>query len=203
MDPVIENITTSSARPAILKGCTMSEVKKFVSDFNNYAMHGGTMTADTFIHADVISFFHKTRTIDLSSKKFKGKSDEVVQFLKSIYKSNVDCLTVLASLAMPSSVTRYDRDSIDTYQMKYFATLDEYRDEYLQLEQSAVVDIFFQGIQPASLREMCARHRKKTIAEAVQLLQSELARCETALQVKSVCYQQLKEDILLRVQTLL
>ena len=121
-------------------------MKKFVSDFNNYVMHGGTLSADTFIHGDVISFFLRTRMVDLSSKRFKGKSDDVIQFLKNVYKSDVDYLTVLASLAMPS-MTRYDRDLIDTYQMKYFAALDEYRDEYMRLEQSAVVDISFQGIQ--------------------------------------------------------
>ena len=79
------------------------------------------MPAISFVHVDVVVFFKHTKRVDLSAQEFRD-SHTLISFFKSTYEKVFDYFSILSTVAMsPSSV--YDRDAINTYQMKFFSLM--------------------------------------------------------------------------------
>ena len=141
MQPLIEalsrvDFSTVAPRPQILQGCTESDFKNFVKAFEQYELQGGTLPAITFVHVDVVVFFRHTKHVDLSADEYRD-SPTFIAFIKSTYEKVFDYFSILSTVAMPPSSV-YDRDAINTYQMRFFSLMTLHADiEKLDAEASS------------------------------------------------------------------
>ena len=186
--PLIEalsrvDFSTVAPRPQILQGCTESDFKNFVKSFEQYVLQGGTLPAISFVHVDVVVFFKHTKRVDLSAQEFRD-SHTLISFFKSTYEKVFDYFSILSTVAMPPSSV-YDRDAINTYQMKFFSLMTLHAD-IEKLDAEAVVKSFFGGIQPLTLQSICLKHRMKTMSAACDLLQQQMAHFDTAKEVNKL-----------------
>ena len=73
--PLIESLSrldlssVSQLRPNALTDCTTNEIKRFIKEYSNYALHRGTASAISLVHRDVISFYRYFYDTDLTSDK--------------------------------------------------------------------------------------------------------------------------------------
>jgi hypothetical protein len=177
------DFSTVAPRPQILQGCTEADFKNFVKSFEQYGLQGGTLPAVTFVHVDVVVFFKHTKHVDLSERGYRD-SRTLIAFLKSTYEKVFDYFSILSTVAMPPSSV-YDRDAINTYQMKFFSLMTLHAD-IEKLDAEAVVKSFFSGIQPQSLQSICLKHRMKTMSTACDLLQQQMTHFDTAKEVNKL-----------------
>ena len=130
--PLIEGLSrldltsVSQLRPNALTDCTTNEIKRFIKEYSNYALHRGTASAISLVHRDVIAFYRYTYGTDLTSDKYTD-SDRLIAFLKSTFGplSSSDFLQLLSNLAMPTA-SNVNKDAINLYQLKFFALLEEH-----------------------------------------------------------------------------
>ena len=153
VQPLIEALSrvdfyTVAPRPQILQGCTEADFKNFVKSFEQYVLQGGTLPAVTFVHVDVVVFFKHTKHVNLSERAYRD-SATLIAFIKSTYEKVFDYFSILSTVAMPPSSV-YDRDAINTYQMRFFSLMTLHAD-IEKLDAEAVVKSFFSGIQPQTL----------------------------------------------------
>ncbi len=59
--------TITQARPSILHSVSSTSLREFVSLFRNYILLGGTRSAVSFLHSDVILYFQTALNIDISN----------------------------------------------------------------------------------------------------------------------------------------
>ena len=188
VQPLIEalsrvDFSTVAPRPQILQGCTETDLKNFVKSFEQYELQGGTLPALSFVHVDVVVFFKHTKHVDLSAREYRD-SPTLISFFKSTYEKVFDYFSILSTVAMPPSSV-YDRDAINTYQMRFFSLMTLHAD-IEKLDAEAVVKSFYSGLQPLTLQSICMKHRMKTMSTACDLLQQQMTHFDTAKEVNKL-----------------
>ena len=135
------------------------------------------------MHVAVVVSFRHTKHVDLSASEYKDSSTLIV-FFKSTYEKVFDYFSILSTVAMPPSSV-YDRDAVNTYQMRFFSLMTLHSD-IEKLDAEAVVRSFFAGLQPLTLQSICLKHRMKTMSSACDLLQQQMTHFDTAKEVNKL-----------------
>ena len=168
----LEPPTIAEARPPILHSVSSTSLREFVSAFRNYSLVGGTRSALSFLHSDVILYFQTVLAVDLSVLD----SDSVISQFRSTYApTQSEYISLLSDLAMQSTTPdTFDKGAVDDYSMHFFAFLSDNPDIKSFLEEERLVECYFSGILPPTLRKQCKSHRLKTMKRAISLLSDRL-----------------------------
>ena len=159
----LEPPSITQARPSILHSVSSTSLREFVSLFRNYILLGGTRSAVSFLHSDVILYFQTALNIDISNLD----SESVLsQFRRTYAPTQSEYISLLNDLAIQSSTPdTFDKDAVN-----FFALLSDNPDIKSCLEEERLVECFFSGLIPTALRNACKSRRLKTMKTAVSFL---------------------------------
>ena len=137
----LEPPSVTEARPPILHSVSSTSLREFVSAFRNYSLLGGTRSAVSFLHSDVILYFQTVLDVDLSGLD----SDSVLSQFRSTYApTQSEYISLLSDLAMQSSTPdTFDKGAVNDYSMHFSAFLTDNPDIKSCLEEERLVECYW------------------------------------------------------------
>ncbi len=108
--------TVSQSRPYILHSVAEPALRTFVTSFMNYQQMGGTHSARSFLHSDVIEFFLNTGQTNFRDENFEDSS-AVLSVLRSHYAPRrTDYFDIMKELKMVSAdPNTFDKGAVNDY----------------------------------------------------------------------------------------
>jgi hypothetical protein len=90
-------------------------LRQFVSAFRNYSLLGGTRSAASFLHSDVVTYFQTMLGVDLSELSSDGV---LSQFRKLYAPMRSEYINLLSDLAMLSTTPdMFDKSAVNEYSL--------------------------------------------------------------------------------------